>query len=427
MTRVVEVWSDADFAAAARTGWLHDDRGQIRFEYDPAWLDRGPAFDLDPSLTLGTAPFFPNARTGNFGIFLDSSPDRWGQTLMKRREAMLARDEHRAPRTLRAWDFLLGVQDATRQGALRLRDAERDTFLADDPLAAPPVTSLRELEEVARELTRRDTDDLDRLRRWLAVLVTPGASLGGARPKANFRDADGSLWIGKFPARDDDRDLGAWEFAAHQLGERAGIDVPPARLLRFSDFHTFCVRRFDRVDGRRRFYASAMTMLARTQSEGTSYIELAEFLQLRGATGFIRHDLEQLFRRVVFNVLTGHRDDHLRNHGFILTAAGWRLAPAFDVNPTVDKEEHVLNLDESSPTPRIAALLETHPYYGLDLDRARTITREVADVVAHWRDDARRLRIPEAEIDAMAPAFAAVDSVADDRCAARPRGRRRTR
>ena len=401
----VEVWIDTDIAPSTRVGTLHDDRGQIRFRYDAAWLAHPNAFDIDPTLALGDAPFFPNAATGNFGIFLDSSPDRWGQVLMQRREALAARDEQRRPRTLRPWDYLLGVQDATRQGALRFRDSVSGRFLGDEALAAPPATSLGELESVARDLTGRGIDDLDRLRRWLAVLIAPGASLGGARPKANFTDRDGTLWIGKFPSREDDRDYGAWEYLAHCLGHAAGIDVPPARLVKLSDYHTFCVRRFDRVHAQRRFYASAMTLLGREQSEGTSYLELAQFLQLRGHRQHIEADLEQLFRRVIFNVLIGHRDDHLRNHGFLLTDGGWRLAPAFDVSPNIEKAEHVLNLDESSPVPDVRAALTTHEYYRLDAARAGTLVREIAAAVAHWRTEARKLRIARADIERMAAAF----------------------
>jgi len=219
----LEVWLDDDLGAPCQVGTLAHDRGQIRFRYVRSWLDHPRAFALDPDLSLDEAPFFPKPELSNFGIFLDSSPDRWGQTLMKRREALQAKDEQRPPRTLYAWDFLIGVQDLTRQGALRFRKPETETFLGDEPLAAPPVTSLRELETVAWQLSHRRLDDLDALRQWLAVLVAPGASLGGARPKANFTQADGTLWIGKFPARDDDSDVGAWEYVVHQLAQQAGI------------------------------------------------------------------------------------------------------------------------------------------------------------------------------------------------------------
>src|SRR5690606_15577718 len=212
---------------------------------------------------------------------------------------------------------LSGVQDLTRQGALRFRRPGTEAFLGDEKMAAPPVTTLRELAAVAYQLSNRRIDDLDALRRWLTVLVAPGASLGGARPKANFTEADGSLWVAKFPARDDDRDVGAWEYVVHQLSKKAGIDVPPAKLIKLNnDFHTFCVQRFDRAQGARLFYASAMTLLRKTQSEDTSYLELAQFIRAQGDAEHANTDLEQLFRRVAFNIAVGNRDDHLRNHGF---------------------------------------------------------------------------------------------------------------
>jgi len=404
----MEVWLDDDPVAACQVGTLAHDRGQIRFHYKRDWLKDPRAFALDPDLSLDEHPFFPKPELGNFGIFLDSSPDRWGQTLMKRREALQARDEKRPPRTLYAWDFLIGVQDLTRQGALRFRRPGTDTFLDDEKMAAPPATTLRELEAVAYQLSNRHIDDLDALRKWLAVLVAPGASLGGARPKANFTETDGSLWIGKFPARDDDRDAGAWEYIVHQLAGKAGVNVPLAKLIKFNnDFHTFCVQRFDRVNGARRFYASAMTLLRKTQSEGTSYLELAQFIRSQGDAKHADADLAQLFRRVAFNVAVGNRDDHLRNHGFVLGKTGWRLAPAFDVNPNIDKAEHVLNIDDADNRPSLETVLNTAAFYGLDDGQARKIVEEVAAVVDGWQDAARRAHIARADVDLTAAAFSA--------------------
>ena len=413
MSNELEVWLDCDLCPMLRLGTLAHDRGQVRFHYDKAWLSQQDiAFAIDPQLSLDAGPFFPKPEAGNFGIFLDSSPDRWGQTLMRRREALQARDERRAARTLYSWDFLLGVQDATRQGALRFRFKDAAAFLADEALAAPPVTSLAELAAIAGELTRKDIDDLDRLRRWLAVLVAPGASLGGARPKANFRDREGALWIAKFPAHDDDRDIGAWEGVAWWLARQAGIDMPEAKAVQLGrgGRHTFCVRRFDRVagtEGRRRFYASAMTLLGKDTSEGASYLELAEFLTRRGDPDHLRDDLEQLFRRVAFNVAVGNRDDHLRNHGFILGARGWRPAPAFDVNPSIDKAEHILNIDDADNRPSLETVLATAPFYRLTASRAREIVGKIVDVVAGWEAAARRAGIARADIDVTASAFRA--------------------
>ena len=402
----LEVWLDCDLGPACLVGTLAHDRGQVRFHYDRNWLGQARAFALDPDLSLDEHPFFPKPELGNFGIFLDSSPDRWGQTLMKRREALQAKDAYRPPRALYAWDFLMGVQDFTRQGALRFRLAGTEGFLGNEKMAAPPVTTLRELEAVAYQLSSRRIDDLDALRKWLAVLVAPGASLGGARPKANFTDADGSLWIGKFPARDDDRDVGAWEYVVHVLARKARIDVPAARLVRLnSDFHTFCVQRFDRVNGVRRFYASAMTLLRKEHSEGCSYLELAQFLRSNADGTHAGADLEQLFRRVAFNVAVGNRDDHLRNHGFVLGANGWRLAPAFDVNPNIDKAEHVLNLDDADSRPSLETVLSTAQFYGLSADRAKQVVEEVASAVDSWRDVASLAGIAAVDVELTAGAF----------------------
>lgn len=396
----LEVWLDADLGPACLVGTLAHDRGQVGFHYDRAWLADPRAFALDPDLSLDASPFFPKPEQGNFGIFLDSSPDRWGQTLMKRREALQAKDEKRVARNLYMWDFLIGVQDLTRQGALRFRVAGTPIFLDNDPLAAPPVTTLPELHAVAYALSNRRIDNLDALRRWLAVLVAPGASLGGTRPKANFTETDGSLWIAKFPAKDDDRDVGAWEYVVHALARKAGIDVAPARTVRLnSEFHTFCTQRFDRANGRRRFYASAMTLLKKEQSEGTSYLEMAQFIRTQGAAKHADADLAQLFRRVVFNVAVGNRDDHLRNHGFILHPSGWRLAPAFDVNPNTDKAEHVLNIDDIDNRPSLQTVLSTADFYGLTPDVAKRVANEVGLAVRGWEDEARKTGIGAADIE----------------------------
>ena len=411
MSEALEVWMDADFLPEQMlVGMLHNDNGLLRFVYTKSWLAHPAAFNLDPDLSLDRAPFFPKPEMGNFGIFLDSSPDRWGQTLLQRRQALEAKDSKARPRTLHAWDYLIGVQDSTRQGAFRFRRQGTDLFLDSHALAAPPVTSLGQLEGVAKQLTQKRIDDLDLLRQWLSVLVAPGASLGGARPKANFTQTDGSLWIAKFPARDDDRDIGAWEWVLHALAQAAGIDVPPAKLVRFGDdFHTFSVKRFDRVAGRRVFYASAMTLLNRSQSEGASYLDMALFIQRNGAPKRIAKDLAQLFRRVVFNVATGNRDDHLRNHGFNLAADGWTLSPAFDVNPSISNAEHVLNLDDADNRPSLETALSTAPFYGLSVDAAHTIVADIVKIASGWQDVARQAGISAADMALTASAFSAMD------------------
>jgi serine/threonine-protein kinase HipA len=407
VTEAVEVWLDAAHLERAHVGTLSHDRGALRFAYETAWLKNPQSFALDPDLSLGEGIYFPNVDAGNFRVFDDSAPDRWGQTLMKRREALAAKDAGRPARTLQAWDFLLGVEDVSRQGALRYRRSGEDAFLAHDALTVPPLASLRDLEVVALEITAKRIDDLDALRRWLRVLVAPGASLGGARPKASFKETDGTLWIAKFPARDDTRDVGAWESLAQTLAKRAGIEVPVSKLRRFSgEYRTFCVQRFDRLADRRLFYSSAMALLRRNQSDGASYLELAEFLHTRGAKDHIATDLEQLFRRVAYNVAVGNRDDHLRNHGFLLTPTGWRLAPAFDLNPNTEKADHVLNLDETDNRPSLATVIETSEWYVRSKDRGAAIVGEVLRETRQWRAAAEHLKIARADVELTAAAFA---------------------
>ena len=405
----LEVWLDADFLTEpCRAGNLFHEKGQVWFNYEKSWLKNPACFSLDPDLTLDAAPFFPKPGAGIFGIFLDSSPDRWGQTLMKRRELLEAKDEKRPPKNLYAWDYLIGVQDETRQGGLRFRREAEENFITHSPYPVPPIASLRELQAVAHELTNKKTDDLSALRQWLSVLVSPGSSLGGARPKANFRDVDGSLWIAKFPARDDVLDVAAWESVAHSLSVAAGIEVPEARLLRYGNgHHTFCVKRFDRIGHRRVFYSSAMTLLRKEQSAGASYLEMAQFLHTHGVQGTIRQGLEQLFKRVVFNVAIGNRDDHLRNHGFLYSGEkGWRLSPVYDLQPNPQHGGMLhTNISENSNLADIELALSVADYFSLSLKKARVVHNEVKTAVSAWRQTAGQFGIKAAEIERMESVF----------------------
>lgn len=413
MRQALEVWLDSDLASLQKIGTLSHDSGTVWFEYEQSWIQNPLAFQIDPQLRLGEGPIFPNAETGSFGIFLDSAPDRWGQNLMKRRELLQARDEGRNARRLYAWDYLQGVQDITRQGALRFKAKGSNEFIANDSRAAPPVTSLSELSEIAHLLTRTDRDNLEDLRRWLSVLVAPGASLGGARPKANFLEADRAAWIAKFPAYQDSRDVGAWEYLTWILAREAGVDMPSAKRLKLgrSGHHTFCVQRFDRAGKERRFYASAMTVLGAQETEdgAHSYLEIAQFLSDHGDPLGLQADLEQLFRRVVFNVAVGNRDDHLRNHGFLLNRNGWRLAPAFDLNPSVDKDVHVLNLDGIDNRPSIATVRATAAHYRIQAERADTIINNVLNAVKNWEGLAKRQGLSAEERLEAARAFSFVE------------------
>ena len=388
--------------ALAREGT--GERAVTSFSYRPQWLSAPSGFPVDPGLGQFEGDQFLPALPG---VLQDAAPDRWGRTLMERREALMARREGRPVRTLDEWDFLLGVDDATRQGALRVtRDGE--TFLAKSELPVPPVTRLRELEELVRrheadELADRASED-----RWLELLVEPGSSLGGARPKASFRDLDGALWLAKFPSQNDRRDVGRWEHVLCELAAEAGIATPETRLIQLGGGHgTFCSRRFDRSKrGDRRLYASAMTLTGHTDGEeGASYLDIAQAIEMYGPDRAIAEDLEQLFRRLVFNVISGNRDDHLRNHGFIRHRDGWRLSPAFDVNPDPGRRTHSLAIDGDHHEADLDLVRETAGYYRLSPPRTEALIREVSDALAGWRDRAKRKGIGADEIELMAPAF----------------------
>jgi serine/threonine-protein kinase HipA len=401
-------------------GTIFHTRGQFSFAYSKEWLQSPQRFWLDPELELYAGEH--HASGGNFRIFLDSAPDRWGRLLMERREALQAEEQGRAARTLREWDFLIGVQDITRMGALRFRVDNSSDFLDNQMLAAPPVTSLPELQTISRALEEKSAKSNAQLTRWLAALVAPGSSLGGARPKANFLQLDGSLWIAKFPSRADRRDVAAWEMLLHGMAKDAGITVPESHLLWLGGKDTlgthrcFCVQRFDRVDSKqqfkeRRFFVSAMTLLrADDGQQSHSYQDLAAFIAQHGAAGKIKEDLEQLFRRAAFNIMVSNRDDHLRNHGFIREATGWRLSPAYDMNPNPEKYEHALAIALNDPRPNIETLLATAAHYRLSSVEAKRVVDEVAGVVGTWKARAAQFKISGSEIQLMTGAFLTITS-----------------
>lgn len=397
----VEVWLDEPrFADRLLIGRLFRSLNKggevVRFQYSQDWLRHPQAFEIDPEARLNAGPQYASAGADQlFGTFQDCSPDRWGKLLMDRREAIEAREQSRRPRALRAWDYLVGVDDTARMGALRLADARSHVFLANHPLSAPPMTALRELEAAAIQVERGEGAQVDK---WVRQLLAPGVTLGGARPKASFVDERGDLWLAKFPSAEDRQDVGLWEFLAHELSVAAGIDMPDAKVLELSRHgHSFAARRFDRLDGHRWMYASARTLL-QEDSETASYLDLVQVIESQGARGRIAADLEQLFRRAAFNVLVGNRDDHLRNHGFLREKTGWRLSPAFDVNPNPDKDVHVLALDESEPTPDTSLLMKNREFFRLGSDRATQILEEVRVAVRPWEARAKAIGIKRTEI-----------------------------
>jgi serine/threonine-protein kinase HipA len=409
----VDVCLDADVVnQLCRVGTLFNAAGLgdsvFSFAYDRDWLRRPNTFEIDPQLQLHAAESYASHPVGAFRIFMDSAPDRWGRLLLDRREPLRAREEGRRARPLTEWDYLLGVHDSCRMGALRFRRNMDSPFLDDDrELAAPSITSLRELEAASLALEEPGSDESPRYRQWLTALLAPGSSLGGARPKANFIHPDGALWIAKFPSREDRRDIGAWEMVVHELARRSGLNVPKAKLLSLGSRHrTFACRRFDRLSrGKRRFFVSGMTLLNRSHGENASYLELAEFLSTHGTPAGRQEDLRELWTRIVFNILVSNRDDHLRNHGFILAAEGWRLSPAYDLNPNVDRARHQLAIDTSDSTPDVKLALSTAGFYGWDAREAGQILGRVRAAVREWQSVATSNRLPRTEIDLMAQAF----------------------
>lgn len=395
-------------------GVLHSDRLKgkevFSFEYIDEWLKNGPAQLLDPSLQLYTGLHYLNDVQDNFGIFLDSSPDRWGRILMRRREAAFARNENREEKKLFETDYLLGVYDGHRMGALRFKLEDDGPFLNDNKnMASPPWTSLRELEQISLRLEDDDVIDDPEYLKWLSMLIAPGASLGGARPKASIVDNDGNLWIAKFPSRNDQGDIGGWEIVTYELAILAGINMAESKAQKFSsDYYTFLTKRFDRGNnGQRIHFASAMTILGyidgQDHADGASYLELVDFIQKNGAN--VDQDLEQLWRRIVFSICVTNTDDHLRNHGFLLTNDGWVLSPAYDINPVENGSGLKLNISDEDNSLDLNLAMEVSEFFRLSEKRATEIIDEVLNAVANWREVAIKYKISRVEQELKALAF----------------------
>jgi len=376
------------------------------FEYRKEWIESGFAFMLDPQLNLYTGPQYLPSEKRNFGIFLDSCPDRWGQVLMQRREDVIAKQENRKPKKLWESDYLLGVYDGHRMGALRFKESENGPFLNDNKeMGAPPWTSLRELENASLKYEDDNSNDPEYLN-WLNLLIAPGSSLGGARPKASISDPKGNLWIAKFPSKNDVKDIGAWEMVANQLAIKAGLNMSEAKIQKFnSKYHTYLTKRFDRTaNGERIHFASAMTLLGHTDGqEGASYLELAGFLMKQGAN--VEKDLHELWRRIVFSVCVKNTDDHLRNHGFLLTKKGWTLSPAYDINPVEYGTGLSLNISETGNALDLDLVLEVAEHFRLDKKEAIGIINQIKNAVSKWEEVAKQIGISRTEQDRMAAAF----------------------
>ena len=376
------------------------------FEYDTSWLKThiGQYFP-DPDLRICRGRQYAPKEKSLFGLFADSIPDCWGRMLMRRREAILAAREGRKPNKLSETDYLLGVPDEGRMGALSFSEQEGGPFLScDSDMAAPPWQALREL-EAASLAFEQDEDSLSD--KWLRQLIAPGASLGGARPKATVRALDGTLWIAKFPSRHDVHNTGAWEQAVHELARICGLNVPESKLARFSAAGaTYLSKRFDRDGMRRIHFSSAMSLLGQTDgASGGSYLDLADFITRAGASP--REDLAELWQRIVFSMAVSNTDDHLRNHGFLLTEKGWRLSPMYDVNPIPYGKLLSLNVAPEDPRIDLDLALEVAPFFRLTAEDAEIRAKKILTTVRkQWRDIAAACGLNREEQNKMAPAFA---------------------
>lgn len=385
-------------------------REVISFEYDSDYLESGMAIDIDPNLKLYSGFQYTPVDRSNFGVFLDSAPDRWGRVLMDRKEGQRARKEGRLPRKLNESDYMLGVFDETRVGAIRFKLDPDGPFVDNDTQhSTPPFTSLRELEHASRVFEDDALFDSDEYREKLDMLLAPGSSLGGARPKANVRDENDNLWIAKFPSLKDDINQGAWEYIVYKMAIACGIDMSHSSAEKYySDHHTFLTKRFDRDDcGNRVHFFSAMTLLDHKDGmdahSGASYLELAEFISRRGS--HVDEDLEQLWMRIAFNVAVSNTDDHLRNHGFIYVKGGFRLSPAYDINPNPKGTGLTLNIDEHNNQLDLDLVRNVAPYFRIRDSRAIEIIEKFKNTVRQWEQLADELSISRREKHDMAQAF----------------------
>ena len=381
-------------------------RKSFSFTYNGGWIASPEQFLLDPDIAWFGGSQYPNQKE-NFGMFLDSMPDTWGRTLMKRRASILAKQNGKQAPTLYDIDFLLGVHDESRMGALRFKLDPDGPFLDNDPFSpTPPSATIRELQHGAELI--ESNDDTAEVRKWLAMLMAPGSSLGGARPKANILDEKGQPWIAKFPSKNDTTDRAAWEYLAYRLAINAGIEMADSKLEHVAGkYHTFFTARFDRKKSSRIHFASAMTMTGKNEEtirdDIPSYLDIVEFIQFSGAR--VVEDLAQLWRRMVFNILISNTDDHLRNHGFLLESTGWRLSPAFDINPSIDKDGLALNIDMDSNQLDLGLAKEVGAYFRLGEKEMDAIIDQVRAAVAEWQKIAGEIGIARGEQTLMAPAF----------------------
>lgn len=383
------------------------------FEYSDDYLSSS-RIQLDPELPLFRGRQFPSQSSTKkiFGMFADCCPDRWGRKLLQRKEILSAKKENRPPRELFEINYLLGIQDEARSGGLRFKwNDDDDAYIGtEDSCPVPPMTSVRKLQQASLKYESDAGMDNDK---WFYQLLEPGSSLGGARPKATVKDIDGSLWIAKFPSKNDTSDNCAWEKTVNDLAVLAGLDVAESKFERFAGKSCFLSKRFDRVISKhctkRLHFSSAMSQLARNDgdSSSASYLDIAEIIRTGSCEP--KRDLRELWRRLVFNISVSNTDDHLRNHGFLLAPKGWKLSPFYDITPDPYKQILSLNITETDNAKDVRLALDTARYYGISEAQAKAdVSRIQAMIRAKWRSIAAKYGIPRGEQERMKPAFEAL-------------------
>lgn len=379
------------------------------FCYDHNWLRQYSDLYLSADINNYTGLQFTQPDRDIFGCFGDALPDRWGRLLLNRREQIRAQEEKRPVRKLSSYDYLLGIDDYSRMGGFRFKESPDGEFInCDATLRIPPLTDIQVLVAASIEVEKSEERNLLPDKKWLLQLVHPGTSLGGARPKAGVLNEEGELCVAKFPSRNDEYDIGLWEHLSHLLAKEAGVEAAETRAITAGEkYHTLLSKRFDRTtDGRRRHFASAMTLLGLTDGcnaqTGNGYLDIVDFILQHCCN--VEANLRQLYRRVAFSIAIGNSDDHFRNHGFLLTPKGWTLSPAYDLNPTFNDHQSLL-INATTNRSDLQLLLASSEEYMIGKEEATHIIEEVKDGVSQWRSMATRIGIAKREMDLFAQVF----------------------
>ena len=379
------------------------------FKYDNEWLRQYGGLFLSADINNYPGQQYTQPDRDIFGCFSDALPDRWGRLLLNRREQILATEEKRPVRKLSSFDYLMGIDDYSRMGGFRFKEKQDGEYInCEKSLRIPPLTDIRALVAASMEIEK--SEELNQLpeKKWLLQLVHPGTSLGGARPKAGVMNDEGRLCVAKFPSRNDDYDVGLWEHLSHLLAKEAGVEAAETSVIETGKkYHALLSKRFDRtVEGRRKHFASAMTLLGLTDGcdakSSNGYLDIVDFI-LQNCCD-VEQNLRQLYRRVAFNIAIGNSDDHFRNHGFLLTPRGWTLSPAYDMNPTLNEYQALL-INSTTNHADLQVLLDSSKEYMIGKDEAVYIIEEVRAGVKHWKSIATRLGIATREMDVFEQVF----------------------